>query len=201
MTYSGNYHEGIKGIAVDLDSVRGAVVTGNYVAGEKSNATVTEIAFNIEDVRGLTLTGNAVFESTKSWCYLSSMGTVSVIGLEQNHVEYGFGSVNAKSKVSGYGLGDWRSGVTRVIANYTLTMHDAVVSFNSTSTLTATLPTASTVTGQVFEVRREGTQPVVLTATSGSSFNASATLSIATAYYGYRCQSMGTYYAATGLVP
>lgn len=201
LTYSGNYHEGIKGIAVDLDSVRGAVVTGNYVAGEKSNATVTEIAFNIDDVRALTLTGNAVFESTKSWCYLSSMGTIPVVGLEQNYVEYGFASVNPKSKVSGYGLGDWRSAVSRTLASYTLTLHDAVVSFNSSSTLTATLPTASTVTGQIFEIRREGSQPVIVTATSGSSFNASASLSINTAYYGYRCQSMGTYYAATGLVP
>lgn len=83
---------------------------------------------------------------------------------------------------------------TTLLVNYSLTSRDHVVSFESASTLTATLPTVSTVTGQEFVVRNLGTQPVFVIAASGASINDQSKWTLASAYSVVRLQSAGTRY-------
>lgn len=91
----------------------------------------------------------------------------------------------------------FRSAITTVSGNYTLGIGDCTVSVNSTSTTTITLPAASTVTGQLFNIQRHSTGTVVIQATSGGSLNASANTIIGTQFQSLTFQSYGTGYLLT----
>lgn len=88
----------------------------------------------------------------------------------------------------------FRSGITTVIGNYTVTTLDQTVSVNSSSTVTVTLPVATSCTSQIFTVQRMGTQPVMIQATSGSSINASSATTLGTQFQSLTMQSNGTGY-------
>jgi hypothetical protein len=90
----------------------------------------------------------------------------------------------------------FRSSLTIKTGNYTATKQDQTVSVNSSSTVTITLPAPSTVTGQLFDVQRLGTQTVVVNATSGASLNNNSTMTLATQFESVTFQSYGSGYLA-----
>lgn len=129
-------------------------------------------------------------DSTNSLIPTFAFSSETSLGLYRSEASVIAQSIGALS-VPGF-----RSGITIKVANYTVTKHDQTVSFNSSSTVTATLPAPSTVTGQVFDVQRLGTQPVIVVATSGASLNNNSAMTLSSQFESITFQSYGSGYLA-----
>lgn len=117
----------------------------------------------------------------------SSESSLGLYRSEASVVALSYGALQTKG---------WRTNVSTVIGNTTLTVNDQAISVNSTSTTTQTLPAPSTVTGQVFVVKRFSTGTVVINATSGASLDNNSTMTLTSVMQALTFQSYGSGYIA-----
>lgn len=180
----------------------GYTVTANalntrFINNLRSEGTLTDsgVTTVVLTTDTLGFSATPVFSATR---FLPSSGSATSPSLAfSSEVSLGLYRSAASVLRQSYGaleVSGLRSGVTIQAGNYTLTLADFTASFNSTSTTTATLPAPSTVTGQLFRVKRQSTGTVVVEASSGASIDSAFTDALTTVGQSQDYQSYGTGY-------